>query len=545
MLTSTACGGRPPAANWVSVLAAGLALACQAATPLPRNESTPTAGAAAPSVESELVVSLTRLGDSALASGDLAQAESRYRRALSVDPNSPRARIGLIKVYLKSQRENEASAMLPEVLESAQGAQRVDALMLQAEVAERRGRTAEARRALTEAVTLDDDNYEAHHRLAELSGLAPRSEAPDDDEVLRAAEAHPYDPAALVAGARVRAERGDSEGAVEWLEDAVWLADVDRESSRRARRLLARLDPAWKARSVVQVHVYADESVRRERGWKVRMRLAWRSASSSLDSLLHVAFVPVSLARFQSSRARADLNSIITAFHDSAGPLPVYGLVSVMTERFPTRGRVRGRGREGYRLGVAEFLGRELVVRLDPGEILSRTLLHEIFHIYGGAHVAPGIESLMNPSGASLRVDPGNALIGTLTRHRRFGPGGVEANVLPYTNVDDLIGAYLEMLRVNLGLRRRGIEKARGQTSRYAAAEIGRKALALDPHLADVARVTGTLMLESGDPGSASELFNASARLYGPESEPGQEMQELARRAAELAERAGSAGSVN
>jgi hypothetical protein len=143
----------------------------------------------------------------------------------------------------------------------------------------------------------------------------------------------------------------------------------------------------------------------------------------------------------------------------------------------------------------------------------------------------------MNPSGQSLRVDPGNALIGTLTRDRRFGPGGVEANVLPYSDIDKLIGAYLEMLRVNLGLRRRGVEDALGQTSRYVAVEIGRKALAMDSHLADVARIVGTLMVEAGDPGAASQLFDASARLYGAESPRGRKMQELARWAAEHADR--------
>jgi thioredoxin-like negative regulator of GroEL len=469
------------------------------------------------------------LGDNALSSGDLAEAESRYRRALAVEPQSARARIGLARVYVKLRRDDEASALLREVLASGQGPERADALMLQAEVDERQGRVAEARRALTDAVTLDDDNYRAHQRLADLTGSAGRSEAPDDDEALRQAEAHPYDPAALVAGARVRAARGDRQGAVEWLENALWLADLDRESSRRAGRLLTRLDPKWERRTVVPVHVYADESVRRERGWKVRMRLVWRSASTSLDSLLHVAFVPVSINSFQSSRAGADLDSITEAFRASAGTPPSYGLLSVMTERFPQRRR------GGYQLGVAEFLGRELVVRLDPGEIVSRTLIHEVFHIYGGAHVAPGIESLMNPSGDTLRVDLGNVLIGSLTRHRRFGPGGIQANVLPYVDVDELIGAYLEMLRVNLGLRDRRVEEARAQTSRYVAAALAREALAMDPHLGDVAHVTGVLMLESGDPGPASELFGMSARFYGPTSPRGRKMFELAERTAELA----------
>jgi hypothetical protein len=308
---------------------------------------------------------------------------------------------------------------------------------------------------------------------------------------------------------------------VEWLEHALWLADVDYESSRAAHRLLARIDEAWKERSVVNVHVYADETVRREAGWQARMRLVWRSVSLSLEPVLQTAFVPITIERFRSGGS-SDLATIFQAFHDSVGRMPSYGLVAALTDRPPPRRR------GSHQLGLADFLGREILVRLSPGKIASRTLIHEVLHIYGGVHVAPGIESLMNPSGESKNVDPMNRTIVELVRNRRFGPGGMNSNILPYTDVERLASAYTDSLRVNLGLRRRGVDEARAETSRYVGAEIGRKALEMDPHLGDVARMTGSLEAELGHFAEAAALVEAAGRLYGLRSPRGHQMRERA-----------------
>ena len=86
-------------------------------------------------------------------------------RALAADPWSNKARLGLVAVFLASGREEEASTLVADLLETAAGARRVDALILQAEVETGRGRVGEARRALALAVELDDDRYDAHQRL--------------------------------------------------------------------------------------------------------------------------------------------------------------------------------------------------------------------------------------------------------------------------------------------------------------------------------------------------------------------------------------------
>lgn len=472
--------------------------------------------------ESDLVESLSKIAARDQASGRFELAESRYRRALAVDPHSFVARLGLISVLQASGREPEAEVLVARLLDTATGAGRVDALILLAELRNGSGRKTAARSALSEAIALDDDRYDAHQRLADLTGLAPERGAVGDDEALQRAREHPYDPAALVAGARVRVARGDETGALEWLETAVWLADIDTESSLRAAALLSQIDPAWSRRRVVWVHVYADQSVRSEPGWRMRMRLVWRSVSISLDKIMRVAFVPIALEGFQSPPARADLLSIRGALLDSGRKLPSYGLVAVLTDRPAPR-------RRGFhRQGQAAFLGRDLVVRLTPGEILSRTLLHEVLHIYGGVHVSPDISSLMNPSGESLDLDVANQAIAWLLRHRRFGPGGIKANVLPYCDIDGLILTYLETLRVNLGLRRQGAKAASREMSRYVAAALRKKAVAMDPHLGDVSRMTGSLLLAAGHSTDAADLFHTAARLYGLDSERGRETSKLA-----------------
>jgi hypothetical protein len=169
-----------------------------------------------------------------------------------------------------------------------------------------------------------------------------------------------------------------------------------------------------------------------------------------------------------------------------------------------------------------------MTVRLTPGQFVSRTLIHEVLHIYGGVHVAPGIESLMNPSGRSRTLDLGNQAIAWLVRKRRFGPGGIQANILPYLDIDKLIAIYVETLRVNLGLRRTKVNEALEETSRYVGSALAQEAARMDSHLGDVARVTGFLLSIQGHPAQAADLYQGAAGLYGLRTPRGREMRELA-----------------
>ena len=136
----------------------------------------------------------------------------------------------------------------------------------------------------------------------------------------------------------------------------------------------------------------------------------------------------------------------------------------------------------------------------------------------------------MNPSGNSLNVDPSNQVITRLVRERRFGPGGVAMNVLPYVDVPSLSVAYVKALSQNLQERRRGLHdagRARDE-SRFIAAQLGRDATRMDSNLADVSAFTALLMLTQGKQAEAVELFSAAGRLYGPTTRKGQQMLERA-----------------
>ena len=64
-----------------------------------------------------------------------------------------------------------------------------------------------------------------------------------------------------------------------------------------------------------------------------------------------------------------------------------------------------------------------MAVRLEPREVKSRTLIHEVLHLYGAVHINPDLDSIMTPSGSSLDLDPANRAIIELLRRRRFGTG--------------------------------------------------------------------------------------------------------------------------
>jgi hypothetical protein len=162
-------------------------------------------------------------------------------------------------------------------------------------------------------------------------------------------------------------------------------------------------------------------------------------------------------------------------------------------------------------------------VRLARGEVASRVLAHEVLHLYGAIHVNPDVESLMNPSGHSLTIDPWNAAIVSATRKRRFGPGGIEANVLRHANLRATIAAYHAALAANVALRNAGVVAAleTGHGSLRAAAPQARNALQLDEHLGDVADLAAQLLLRDGRPAGAVRAWETAAALYGIESSRG------------------------
>ena len=105
----------------------------------------------------------------------------------------------------------------------------------------------------------------------------------------------------------------------------------------------------------------------------------------------------------------------------------------------------------------------------------------------------------------------------------RFGPGGLEANVLPFIDLAATTRAYREILRTNLALRRLGLAEAveQGQESRYLGAHRAQQAVRMDPHLGDVASFVAELLLRETRPAGAAFLLRTAAELYGPRSQAG------------------------
>lgn len=481
--------------------------------------------------ESQLVVTLVELGELALGRGEIDVAEMRFRRALEADRDATSPRIGLARVALARDETDLARRFAGEVL--ARSPEHPDALVLVARLERGAGNPAAARQALEQALRAEPLHLEAHAGLVELTGRAPRRSSADLVEALRVAEAHPYDPWAQLQAARSLLARGFREKARSQLADHVWFADLDPASGLAAFRMLQRLDARWSRRRVVVVHCYADETVRESPFWRMRLRGIWASLSASLDPVLETAFVPISLAPFSSSGAGSRLAAIGEAFLSSAGTLPAGGIVVAFSER-PAPDR-----RRPWRLGQAEYLGRRTLVRLEPGQVESRTLVHEVLHLFGAVHINPDLDSIMNPAGISIQLDPANQKIVGLLRGRRFGPGGVHANVLSLVDHVALTAALAQALRLNLGFRRLGILEAleAKESSRFLGARKAREAFALDPDLASVARFAALLLAEQGRFASATRFMEAAANLYGPRSADGRAARihaaELMRRARE------------
>ncbi|MBW2714775.1 MAG: hypothetical protein JRD03_01785 [Deltaproteobacteria bacterium] len=377
---------------------------------------------------------------------------------------------------------------------------------------------------LAQVIEHDDAHSRAHSRLAEITGRAPASLIPRSDDLVLRAQRYPYDPRALVAGAEALAQRGRDDEAAEYLERAVWLADLDPSAALVAIRRLQVQSDEWKRRRIVPVQLYVDELIRAQPGWQFEMRALWLSASEMLDSVLDTRFIPIAFQPIDVGQIPNDLDSIHEVFMAEARP-PAEGILAVIT------GRPLPSGDAVYKKGVAEFLGRSLAVRVAPGAIRNRVLAHEILHLYGAIHVLDGIDTLMNPTGGSLALDAPNVRVVRSLRGREFGAGGIELNVLPWIDLGETVAAYRSALSVNLSLRDAEIKEAMSSpdTSSDQAAFRLQQATQLDTHLADAARLVAVLMLADGQRAEALRLLDLSSQLYGPSTPRGHASAEKAK----------------
>jgi tetratricopeptide (TPR) repeat protein len=465
------------------------------------------------------------LAEEALQQGDLAVAEQRFLRVLSASPHSSRGRSGLGSVALARGELERAREQFARVL--AVDPDWVDALLGMAEVERRAGDREAARRYLEQAVTRDNARFDAHAKLAELTGPAPRSAAPRGNQALRLALAHPYDPWALLHAAETLLRDGQRDAAIGALEKVVWLADLDPPSAITALRLLSTLQEGWGRRRVVEVHAYADELIRAEVGWRFRLRTLWSAVSNALAEIVDTQFVPISIEAFRSEGASNDLDSVALAFERTLGRRAAQpGILAAFT------GRPLPQRRGQRKAGLAVFLGRRLTVRLKPGSVESRVLAHEILHLYGAIHVVEDVDSLMNPAGESMVLDRASYRIVQAMRQRAFRGGGLERDILPWIDLAEAIESYKSALSLNLTFRDLGIAQAleTRRLSRYQAAAEAREAVRMDSHLADAARMVAMLMRADGRQVEAVALLEAAAKLYGMDTRSGRETFEEAER---------------
>lgn len=332
-------------------------------------------------------------------------------------------------------------------------------------------------------------------------------------------DAHPYDPLGLLAAGTLFERDARPDLAAAFYEKVLWLADLDPPAAERAARGLARVDPAWAGRALVPVHVFADESFRARPGWRFQVRTLWLSLSTALSGILDLRFVPVSIGPCRSEGSADALGAIHGACFGSARRSARGGLMAAFTARPPPAGP------GPWKQGLAEYLGARLSLRVPDGATQSRALAHEVLHIYGGVHVVDAVESLMNQSGESMRLDPANARIARALRTRGFEGGGLRTDVLDRVDLEESIAAIEQALSMNLGYRKLGLDQAvqTSALSRYQAAAEAREAVELDEHVADVSRTLAVLKVADGRSAEAVALLEVAERLYGPDTPRGRD----------------------
>ncbi|MGH0037251.1 MAG: tetratricopeptide repeat protein [Myxococcota bacterium] len=482
------------------------------------------ARAARPGPEPDAVVSLNALGEKALAQGDLETARGRFERALEMHPSSLDALYGMARVARRSGDAERARAWLGEVVVA--DPEHYDALVELCALLAEGGEREAALAAGTRARAVAFGRPEAHALLSDLTGRAPPlpSPAPGSSVEERVAAAverageHPYDPTATLAAARALIEAGRPDEAARWLRGSWWMADLEPSAGLESVALLAEVDEDWSSRRVVPVYTFADDDIRADSFWRMRMRFVWADLTEALAPLLDTVFVPVAIQPFSSAGRDSRIASIRRSVGWGASLSGPPGIVAIFTERPPPDRRGT------WRMGEATFLGRHLTVRLDPSPTTATTtLVHEVLHLYGGVHVSPEYPSIMNPRGGEMQLDQPNTRIAHLTRDRRFDGRGVERDVLARVDEEALAKAFRAALALNLQARQAGMleaETSMGE-SRYLAARQARRAGALDEHLGDVSSLMAQLVLRQGLRAEAVRYFDLASHLYGPKSARG------------------------
>lgn len=476
------------------------------------------------------------LAEDALARGDLATAEERFARVLATRSGSVRAQQGLGRVALARGDRGAARQHFEAALAAEPEA--IDALLDLAAVEESEGRMAEAELLLRRAVVADPRHPAANARAAKLTGRAAEGAPATLEAALERARAHPYDTRALLAAALRLLDAGRTREAGMALRRILWLSDLDPRAGVTAFRRLGEIDEGWRRRQLIPVHVLADETLQEEEGWRFRLRTIWSNATAALGEPLEVVFLPVSIQPFRGAGTTSQLAPHFARLVAITTPGPPQGIVAGFTARPPP-------DRPGeHKLGLAEFLGRRLLVRLPPERRSSRVLAHELLHLYGAIHVSPELDSLMNPTGGSHQLDAPNGAIVRALRGRRFSRAGFESDVLAHIELEKALAAYAAALRTNLAFRQAGIVAAfeTRDTSRYLAAQRARRARALDPHLADVAGMLARLMLADERRAEALLLFDLTAKLYGRRTPEGRRAEAAGRDLAAEMERRESSG---
>ncbi|MFT5444085.1 MAG: tetratricopeptide (TPR) repeat protein [Myxococcota bacterium] len=477
--------------------------------------------------ENPLVTSLLKVAAKALAEGDLRSAEQRFARVLERSPQHSAAYEGLVIIArlrgdTASEREWLASWLEAHPASSS-------ASLAWARLKNEEGKIEQACDVLAAALNVHPNDPALLALQLELTGPAPSLEGLDDEEIVALSRKHPFDLSLTIRVARLQIASGDLEAARQRLRRSYWLADLAPTEGYEIAKLLASIDPVFAKQKIVPVHIYADQTITSQPGWQMRLRILLRKSSAALDPLARTHYVSYSMTGFSSKQATTKLVSLENAWLRSQRRWPSEGILLGLTERFPAR-------HIAQTLGRAELLGRRAFVRLAPGATESRTLIHEVFHLYGGVHVTDAIDSLMNPSGETNAIDQLNARIVALTRDRTFGPGGEAVNVDPFVDSRQLVEVYIETLRVNLAFRQEALGQAQSTSaaSRYAAHELARKATKLDDHLAQVSEHVSRMLVRDRLPAKAAEYCDLAARLYGVNSAKGKALRKRGDRLREV-----------
>jgi tetratricopeptide (TPR) repeat protein len=433
---------------------------------------------------------------------------------LAADPRSVRARVGLGRVALAAGDPAAARVHFDAALAVDPGS--AEARLGMADTAA--GDPAEARVHLERALSAAPAHPGVHARLAELTGPAPHP-ARSLPEAVELAGLHPYDPQALLEAGRRLADAGRGAEAAPVLESVLALADLDPAAADAAAALLPSVSEAWRARRVVPVHVFLDAPLRSQVGWRFRQRLLWLELSRALDPLLATRFVVVTLSPFDGAPAGTPLAARLVALMAQTSGLAQDGVFAAFTAEPTVRVERLGDGVHG----VADYLGRHMVVRDAPGGSADRVLAHELLHLYGGIHVVDEVDSLMNPDGDSRQVDPLSGAIARALAPRRFGPGGFEANVLPHVELAAAVSAYEQALSTNLAYRESGLAELLGDATAIGPGASFRmqQVTRLDAHLGDVSRFVSRLYWASGRRVESVAMLELASQLYGRQTPEG------------------------